>query len=171
MESPASQHSLRTSGQMLRTTLRTPGVSLRHGRKDEPAKAAPSAVNAEASPRDNSYTASDIVKAWEAYINAHGTMHLLVNAMRMAVPTIIEGKPHSFNVSQNSVQIGFINEYLPDITRSVRNAVGNDAVTFVLTEVNEDSPLAWNDRELMAHIIEDTPSLAAFAKALQLKLL
>lgn len=122
-------------------------------------------------PRATAFTDADVTRAWDSYIESHQSLHLLANAMRMSRPERKGDSDSIFTVTHSAVQIGFIREYLQDITASVRNTLNNDSITFEMNEVEEDSPLAWNDRELISHIIQDTPAVAEFTKEFQLKLI
>lgn len=117
------------------------------------------------------FTDADIDRLWDGFIAEHDSLHLLANAMRMSRPARKDTDKALFSVTHSSVQIGFIREYLNEITGYIRRGVRNDSVEFELIEVEEDSPLAWNDRELIRHIITDTPAVADFAKEFQLKLI
>ncbi len=153
-----------------RTTLDIPRISLK-GSPTTPKEPAKVAVSTPVGPLAEPFTDTDIDRLWDAFISEHSSLHLLANAMRMSRPTRKNPEKPLFSVTHSSVQIGFIREYLHEITGYIRRGVRNDSVEFELIEVEEDSPLAWNDRELIRHIISDTPSVADFAKEFQLKLI
>lgn len=89
--------------------------------------------------------------------------------MRMAQP--VRHGSDCFSISQSRIHLGYIQEGMPDIIKFVRDKVMNDGVTFVLNEVSEDSPLAWNDRELIEHIVENNPAVGDFINSLKLSII
>lgn len=119
--------------------------------------------------RTGRYTDDDITAAWDKFIDLNPGEHLLINAMRMARPVRLSGD--TFSVAQSKIHLGYIHEGMPRIRRFVRDKVMNDSVEFVLNEVSEDSPLAWNDRELVRHIVENNPAVGEFINALKLSIL
>ena len=155
-----------------RTSLDVPHLSLKGSHQAPSAQtAAATAAPQPGTPLAEPFTDADIDRLWDAFIAGHDSLHLLANAMRMSRPSRKDpGKP-LFSVTHSSVQIGFIREYLHEITAYIRREARNDSIEFELIEVEEDSPLAWNDRELIRHIITDTPAVADFAKEFQLKLI
>lgn len=159
-------------GQTRRTSLGIPHLSLKgNHHSSAETKTAATTVSAPAAPLSEFFTDADVDRQWEAFIVGHDSLHLLANAMRMARPARKDPSKPLFTITHSSVQIGFIREYLREITDFIRREVRNDSVEFELIEIEEDSPLAWNDRELIRHIINDTPAVADFAKEFQLKLI
>ena len=114
------------------------------------------------------YTEKDVIKAWQSFIEQHATEHLLVNAMRVAVPA--KTGENVFRVAQSNVHLNYIRENLNSITDYIRRAVGNGALRFELHEVSEDSPMIWNSREVLQHIVKDNPEIADFILGLDLHL-
>lgn len=153
------------------TSLRTPGVGLSGKRVAPGAETSRDAATA-GTPhalRSASYPDADLVRAWKGFVAAHSGEHLLVNAMRAVTPTRLTGD--KFRVAHSEVHIGLIGENIGRIRSEVADAVSNDHIEFVLEAVSEDSPLAWNDHELIRHIVEDNPQVGKFIETLKLSLL
>lgn len=64
---------------------------------------------------------------------------------------------------ENAAQLDKLTLSLPDIVQQLRNAVSNDNVAISLT-INEGqpSPEAWNEREILDHMIETIPDMRNF---------
>lgn len=119
--------------------------------------------------REAPYIDADILNAWQQFIDLNKPEHLLVNAMRVAVPDRLAD--HNYRVAQSSIHLNYIAENLARITAFVRDKVGNDNVAFTLQEVSAESPLVWNERELLQHIVEENPGVGKFISSLHLKLM
>lgn len=119
--------------------------------------------------RQKTYSTEDILVAWREFIDKHSEEHLLINAMRSTEPQMLGN--NAFRLSQSRVHLGYIGENLQRLTQYIRNAVQNDNILFVLDEVQEDSPLAWTDRELLKHMVEKEPELGKFIEGLGLRLM
>ena len=152
--------------------LNTPKASLkgtlatapRNDRKDQaPTKSADAAeVRAP-------YSDDDLRRVWQQFVDENKAEHLLTGAMRVAIPASVG--ENVYRIAQSPVHIKYIRENIGRITEYVRRQLHNDLITFSLQEVSEDSPLAWNERELLKHIVEETPGVADFINKLKLKLL
>lgn len=89
--------------------------------------------------------------------------------MQAAMPVRSTG--HTFTVAQSQVQIDLIRENMAAIRAFVRDRAGNDNIDFDLQLVSEDSPLVWNDHELVQHMVEQNPEIAVFIDRLKLSIL
>lgn len=151
--------------------LRSPSLSL-NGNRAAPVKDTKSSSSQPAQStvsRSAPYKPSDVEAAWNLFIDRNGAEYLLVNAMRMASPVHVSD--NTFRIAQSNIHLGYIREHLQRLTKYVRDSVNNDNVVFELQEVSEDSPLAWNDRELIRHIIENNPDVGQFLTDLDLHIL
>lgn len=151
----------------LRTTLRTPGVGL-HGAPPTAEKTSKAPVKGQHVVRTSPYTPDDLVRAWKDFIEANAPEHLLVNAMRAAIPK--PAHDNVYAVTQSEVHIALIRDNLDRLVAYLRNALDNDSVELELAVVSEDSPLAWNDREFVNHLIADSPAMNEFIDILKLSL-
>lgn len=151
----------------LRTTLRTPGVSL-HGAPQQPENKIETPVKGQRAPRTSPFTPDDLVREWKKFIDSNAPERLLVNAMRAATPK--PAHDNVYSVTQSEVHIALIRDNIDRLVAYLRNALDNDSVDLELTVVSEDSPLAWNDREFINHLIDDSPGMNEFIDILKLSL-
>lgn len=119
--------------------------------------------------RTSVFTPDQLAREWQRFIDSNGAEHLLVNAMRAAMPK--HAHDNVYVVTQSEVHIALIREHLERLTAYLRNALDNDSVALELNIVSEDSPLAWNDREFIKHVIDDNPAMAEFIDILKLSLI
>ncbi len=115
--------------------------------------------------RTAEFTLSQLHDAWHAFAYAHPEEHILVNTMRVATPQPTE-KPHAYSVMvQNEIQLNILHRMMPQILESVHDRLANDSVTFVVTvNTDIDNPVAWNDREVFAKMMEAHPDFKALAQ-------
>lgn len=142
----------------LRTNLRTPGVSLRRGiiRQDDASKQAATATD-----RSQPFDDTAFAKAWQAYIDANPTQRIVVNTMRACVPTRVSADSTQYTMRvENTIQVEQMKAAMPHLMQYLHNALSNDQVTidFVVADVSE-SPMSWDQREVLAHILENHPTL------------
>ena len=157
-------------GNLKFSKLRTPSMGLNNDFR-QTASTDTSAVSAQPSGvnNDKAYTDNDVLNAWSLFIENNKAEHLLTNAMRVATPVRLSD--HTFRVAQSEIHLNYINENLNRITEFVRTRVGNSNITFVLEKVSKESPLVWNERELLQHMVEQNPSIKPFISQLNLKLI
>lgn len=151
------------------TTLKTPNFSLRGGvRKTE--QSAPDTAQASTA-RSNPFTTQEFEEAWMQYTAAHPKEHILVNAMRSAVPQSTDNFNFVSEVT-NIMQLDLMNEAMPQITKWMRDKLQNDSVVITATvaETPNEARYTLNDRELLAKIIEEKPIIATFIDKLKLVL-
>lgn len=105
------------------------------------------------------------------YISAHPEEHILVNTMRVAHPQPTDNRTH-FNVMvQNDIQLNTMHRAMPQLIAALRDALDNDSVVINVT-VNQDidNPMAWNDREVFAKMMEAHPMLREMAQRFKLNI-
>lgn len=151
------------------TTLKTPNFSLRGGVK-KTEQGAPEQAHASAA-RSNPFTTQEFEEAWMKYTAAHPKEHILVNAMRSAVPQSTDNFNFVSEVT-NIMQLDLMNEALPQINKWMRDTLQNDSVviTAIVAETPNEARYTLNDRELLAKIIEEKPIIATFIDKLKLVL-
>lgn len=114
-----------------RTTLRTPGLSLRQtvSANDSAADkaAAPAAVK-----RTTPFTDEQFAAAWKAVMAAHPKEHLLVNAMRMASPVRASGATFAATVESEAIRDSIQQAY-GTLIPELRDRLANDEVTLEIT--------------------------------------
>lgn len=124
--------------------------------------AQPTAANTPATHRDSVYDDATIIAAWDKYMSAHPTEQILVNTMRASKPQRAEGNRWTVTV-ENAVQFDKLTAALPDLLLSLRNAAANDNISLdIQINEGEPSPEAWNEREILDHMIEHIPDMRNF---------
>lgn len=153
----------------LRTNLRTPGVSLRRGiirQEDAPKQAAV------ATDRSQSFDDAAFAKAWQAYIDANPTQRIVVNTMRACVPTRVSADSTQYIMRvENTIQVEQMKAMMPQLMQYMHNALSNDRIhiDFEVADVSE-SPMSWDQREVLAHILENHPTLRSAIESFDFKL-
>lgn len=121
--------------------------------------------------RDRAFTADEFVKAWNKFIDSHATEHILVNAMRVGVITSGEAANRFTVTVENEIIEGIITQNMPEINAALHDSLGNDFVEFsVVVDSSAASTMTWNEREVLAEMINNTPVLRDFIRELKLTL-
>ena len=129
---------------------------------------------ASSSPRRREpFTAEQLVAQWEAFIDAHPREHTLVTTMRAHTPAHREGDPAElFHVTVvNAVQVDQLHQEKPRLLEHLRNALSNDYIDLAF-HFDESAilPNAWSDRDVLAHLIDNNPTVSTLVSALKLTL-
>lgn len=166
---PAASASGTTIHGGLRTNLRTPGVSLRRGiiRQEDATKQAATATN-----RSMPFDDTAFAKAWQAYIDANPTQRIVVNTMRACVPTRVSADSTQYTMRvENTIQVEQMKAMMPQLMQYMHNALSNDRIhiDFEVADVSE-SPMSWDQREVLAHILENHPTLRNAIETFDFKL-
>lgn len=150
-----------------RTTLKTPHLTLKRGLKGAEVVKTTSAPKLD---RNDNFSDEAIDAAWETYIASHPTAHILINTMRAARPRRIQDSRFVIMV-ENPEQVNQMNYAMPDILEYLSDKLSNDHITIEI-EINqgESSPRVWNSREVLAHMIQDTPHMREFIDRFNLSL-
>ena len=112
--------------------------------------------------RNNAFSDQAIDSAWETYISSHPTAHILTNTMRVARPKRIEGTRFVITV-ENPGQVDLMNNAMTDIKQHLANQLSNDFITFeIAINQGEAAPHVWNHREVLIHMIEQSPHMRTF---------
>lgn len=151
------------------TNLRTPNISLKGGIGSD-SNAAQAASQAVKEHRTATYSDQQVLDAWKGYIAAHPTEHVLINTMRAGQPTRISGDIFEVMV-ENPGQVDTMQQSMPEILQTLRDAASNDNITITLRINEGESPAhTWNEREVLNHMIETMPKLRAFIDDFKLTL-
>ena len=151
------------------TNLRTPNISLKGGIGSD-SNAAQAASQAVKEHRTATYSDQQVLDAWKGYIAAHPTEHVLINTMRAGQPTRISGDIFEVMV-ENPGQVDTMQQSMPEILQTLRDAANNDNITITLRINEGESPAhTWNEREVLNHMIETMPKLRAFIDDFKLTL-
>lgn len=88
--------------------------------------------------------------------------------MRACRPQRAEGDRWTVSV-ENAAQLDKLTLALPSLIPSLRNALNNDNVTIdVSVNEGEPSPEAWNEREILDHMVENIPDMRNFISEFRL---
>lgn len=150
-----------------RTTLRTPGFSIKQGIKpSESAAVAPASAL-----RNAEFTAERLLEAWKEFIASNPKEHVLVNTMRVHWPEKNSGNRWTV-VVESDTQANIFNEKLGLLHGFLRNALANDLVE-IAVEVNngEAAPVVWNEREVLQHMLASSEKAHSFVEKLKLTLM
>ena len=119
-------------------------------------------TQASASHRSAAYDDTALAAAWDRYMAEHPSETILVHTMRSCRPQRVEGDRWNVTV-ENAAQLDKMTLALPMLLAALRNAVSNDNVTLDLSvNEGEPSPEAWNEREILDHMIEHIPDMHNF---------
>lgn len=134
----------------------------------EPPQQRPAAVITQK--RENPYTDNDVRNAWQSFIDMHPSEIILLTAMKRTLP--IRGESDSFTLTiDNHIQEAELNSRLPELYKHIRDAISNDNWTLqVIVDDGEGSPATWNDREVLAHALENNPAFNRLYQMFKLKL-
>ena len=147
--------------------LRVPGLSLRRHGQD--ADGVPTATQGDT--LAETYSDSDVERAWTEFMEEHASEVLLVNTMRKAVPG--RTAPDTYTVVvENDVQSGILMQGMLEILTFMRKKIRNDRFNIV-TEVTDGpgSPKTWTEQEVLADIRRRNSDFADFVDDFKLTLL
>ena len=118
------------------------------------------------------FTDDALLSLWARYAAERPTQHLLANTMRQSPPVRQSPASETFTITvENQGQVELLNAELPELLRLIRSELRNDYVEFRLNVSDKAlAPTAWNDRDLLAHMVETHPQTADFIRALKLSL-
>lgn len=150
-------------------SLRTPKASLKGGIETDKSSVSSSAGTTTAN-RNERYSDEQVLKAWNDFITAHPTEHVLINTMRAGQPVRDTGDTFEV-VVENPGQVDTMQQAMPAILQALRNATSNDNISISLRINEGDSPAyTWNEREVLNHMIETMPKLRKFIDEFKLTL-
>ena len=139
---------------------------------DKPRDAAPASSNhaPEDAPRSAAYTDSQLRQAWDDFALSLTTERILANTMRACVPQNRGNDLFEVTV-ENDMQVEDLTRVMPRLLESLRAALNNDNIKINITVSTTISPTAWNNRELLQHLIEQSPGVARMVEKLKLSLM
>lgn len=123
--------------------------------------------------RRQPFTDAQLMQQWGAFINAHPKEHILVNTMRAHSPAHIEGEEtETYLVTVVNIgQVELLNEVKPRLLKFLRDALSNDYLDLRFNyDESAISPTAWNDRDVLAHLVEHSPHVAELISAFKFTL-
>lgn len=111
---------------------------------------------------------AQLAQAWNAYAEAHPKDVIVANAMRRAVPTLIEGTKYKIKLA-NEGEAGFMQNKLTDILSHLRNALQNNAITIEIElDKTIKTPKIMTEREIVNDILSRRPEFKDFINDFQL---
>lgn len=157
-----------------RTGVRAAGkhISLSSALEDRPQETVQEAQAATAPRRTTPFVDEALASLWEEFAAARPTAHLLVNTMRQSSPKRRAEGEYVFDVTvENQAQVDVMNETSPELLPFLRDRLNNDLITLEY-HINQGAsmPSAWNDRELLKHIVDRHPYAARFISDFKLTL-
>ncbi len=175
----AASPSPSVSSSPVQASQRRPGPRLSHtpsmrdALADRTPAGQPATEQAAASRVNRQPFADDALLAiWSRYAAERPRQHLLVNTMRQSVPARQNPQAELFTVTvENQGQVELLTAEMPELLRQLRSELANDFIELRLTVSDKAlAPTAWNDRDLLAHLVETHPQTADFIRALKLSL-
>lgn len=159
---------VQTPAQPRRTSLRTPGISIKTGTRQTDNAVATTDPD---SNRNAPYTAEDLLSGWHKFMEDNPKEHVLVNSMRAHLPSHA-GDDLWAVVVESETQANIITEQLPLLHSYLRNMLKNDNIT-IRVDVNhgESAPVVWNEREVFQHMLSESDKMKHFVDKLKLSLL
>ena len=122
----------------------------------------PGATTAPHTVREASYTPEQFLGAWKEYIVQHPKEQILINTMRAGQPKAVSADTYVMTV-ENEMQQAVMAEAMASVLTHLRNSLSNDRITLsVVMNEGESSPLTWNEREVLSHMVENMPVLRDF---------
>lgn len=120
--------------------------------------------------RNTPYTADKVMEAWTSFMSARPKEVVLCNTMRACQPVHIEGNRYRI-VVENPGQHEMMTNILTELYPHMRNFLENDYWELIIDENRgEGSPLTWNDREVLNHMLEENAQVRQFVSAFKLSL-
>lgn len=152
---------------MRRTTLGAPSLSL-HKNTGQPAQ---QAAQVKETPKAAAqFTDNQFRDAWENFISQNASHQLLVNTMRASIPVRDSSGNFSMTV-ESDIQVGIMAENMTAVMDYLHKALGNEVFSLVVhANAGVSAPSTWNDRDVIADMVERHPALKNFITELALKL-
>lgn len=120
--------------------------------------------------RNSQYTVDKVMEAWASFMSARPKEVVLCNTMRACTPVHVEGDKYKI-VVENPGQHEMMTNILTDLYPHMRNCLDNDYWELIIDENRgEGSPMTWNDREILNHMLEENAHVRQFVNAFKLSL-
>ena len=111
------------------------------------------------------YAINDVLAAWDSFCAKHPAERIMVNTMLACKPVQVIGDKYSVTV-QSPLQEKELNEWKDAILTDVHDALLNDNFDFdvVVDKSADESPVTWNERQVLSHMAKEHPQLMDFIK-------
>ncbi|MDE7125684.1 MAG: hypothetical protein K2O12_04300, partial [Muribaculaceae bacterium] len=155
----------------LRTSLHTPAFSLKHASAALNEQQHEEAQSLQPK-RDKSYDEAAMTAAWNEFIAANPTEHVLVNSMRSHLP-VPDADKRIWNVTVDSEpQRNVFIDNMMNLIGFLRDRLENDHISIEVTvNAGATPPTVWNEREVYRHIMESSDSMRQFIESFKLTLI
>ncbi|MDE6556146.1 MAG: DNA polymerase III subunit gamma/tau [Duncaniella sp.] len=120
--------------------------------------------------RNSDYTEEQFEGAWQAFIDAHSTRHILINTMRASRPQPAGNQKYIVTV-ENEKQHEEMTGAMGELLSHLRETLANDGIA-IEVRINDGapSPHTWNERQVLNHIVEHNPGVGELISTLGLTL-
>lgn len=122
----------------------------------------------------SAFIPEQVLDLWERYMAANPKAHLLVNTMRahQPRPSGDAENPELYVVTVvNPGQVELLSQEKPVLLPAFRRVLCNDYFDFrIEVDENAAAPTAWSDRDVLNHMVEQSPHLAQFIADFKLTL-
>lgn len=110
--------------------------------------------------RKEAFSTDDLIKAWSDFMNTHSSMHILVSAMRNAIPKMIDEVTYSV-VAYNPAQQQMMESSMPQLLGYLRDRLSNDFISLRVELAPEDvSQRILSPREFLEDIVKSNNVIA-----------
>ena len=158
----------KTADRQRTTTLRTPGLSLKSSanRND----GGEESMTDNKPRRSSAFTDEQLKAAWGAIIEAHPKEHLLINAMRLAVPVRVEATRFGVTVESEAIRDA-IAQSIDVLLSELRTRLDNDYINLeIVLNKGKATVTSLTDSEVFAVMKQHHPYLNTLIEDLHLTL-
>lgn len=149
-----------------------PGISIRLGaeRKTMAEEPAAATMAPRREQRAAPYTDAAVDVAWENFLQSNPSAHILANTMRTCRPRRLQDDTFIVPV-ESPAQQQTIETCMQDIRSYICNKLANDLIRFNVEIIEgEGSPRTWTEKEVLAHMLDENPSIRNLMDTLKLSL-
>jgi len=169
-----------------RVTLRTPALSLRHPQPASENTVRPIQMHNQPV-LNGQFSDNQLFAVWQKYIDSHPTEHVLVNTMRVSPPRPMadnsadtnDNNPETLHSARqylvtvdNDIQVQELLAHIPQIQQLITETLHTSSITIhVKASDGPAPPSTWNEREVLAHMMQEYPEFKTFMSTLNLSTL
>ena len=151
--------------------LAAPRISIRGGIQKETTSTSETTVS-DNHRRSKPFASEDLAAAWDAYMRAHPTAHILINTMRASPPKLDGPATPFFTVYvQNQKQKDEMESNKYSILTFLRDNLENDRIDFKVAIYQGELPRhTLSESDLLKKMCDDYPALSSLISDLKLRL-
>ena len=132
--------------------------------------AAESARTTSSGHRESQFGRSDLLAAWQRFIDEHPHEKVIINTMRVALPQRVNDTLYEIYV-ENQGQVEFFNSHSTEIISFLRDAVHNDMLAIdVKIRQGGPAPKIWSPRDIVEDMCRSNSSIANLIRDFELRL-